>query len=844
MKPGRIDRFLVTAPLKATAGEKFEVKIEARDAHNNLITDYDRKGRDLRVTTDGIGSIEPLTIRADDFREGIAKVPFIYPVAEPITIIVAEEVTMVSGKSDKIRVKPGPVRHFVVTAPPKAIPGKPFGVRVEAQDAQGNTIFNYNKEGGNLRVTVEGEGKIKPSVIKAESFRKGVVWLDFTYPLAESIIITVKEKTALASGSSNRVAVKSGPLHHFVITAPPEAVAGEPFGVRIEARDAYDNRVVDYDKRGRSLRVSIDGRGKIKPSILRATHFKEGVAGVDFTYLIAEPVSITLSEEVKRISNSSDPIGIKPASVHRFAVTCSPRAVAGEPFEVRIEAQDAYNNTIVDYDKVGKELIIRTDGEGIINPWRVKPSKFKEGIGEIRCTYNKTGRIVLRVEAKEERKSGLSNDLIVTPGEVDHFRVIAPVEATAGSAFKVKIEARDAYDNLIVDYNRRGQEGVAEVFFTYNKADAFSIIASERKGVLEEEESPEVSPEVKVKRKEKITEEKEREIQRYLRQTSRDIRRGKYGKARESLEKALRLDPYNPEARELLERLEEKTGPEESPRAEVILSDFERMIQRSFPRGEYIIRRGDLLEISIWDLEDIGKATIKEVIVYPDGRIALPFVGALKANGLTLPQLTAKINRALSRFIKNPQAAVVLKKERGNRIFIIGEVLKQGFYNVGSGSRLLEVIALSGGPTPRAGLNKVRLVRRSKAIPVNLNKILRKGDMRKNVVLADGDVIFVPEKKATLFSINRLIRALTPVVDIYGKGQAIYIASRRMELGEEAHDWAAEQQEWAGKEHEWTGEEHEWREERREWDKRWYDRDELRWEWEKRRFEWDEEDRP
>jgi polysaccharide export outer membrane protein len=351
-----------------------------------------------------------------------------------------------------------------------------------------------------------------------------------------------------------------------------------------------------------------------------------------------------------------------------------------------------------------------------------------------------------------------------------------------------------------------------------------------------------------------ITEKKDKEIRRYLRQASRNIRRRRYEKARESLEKVLRLDPDNIEARKLLLKVEARDTYDNSVikhnkvREELVIQRDEKplddKIVKKRRREEYVIGKGDLLEISIWDLEDIGKVTIKEVIVHPDGRIVFPFVGALEVSGLTIPRLTAKITEVLSRYIKNPQVAVILKKEKGKRVFIIGEVLKQGFYDVSLGSRLLEVLALSGGPTQRAGLNKVRLIRETKVIPINLDKIIRKGDMRKNVILEEGDVLFVPEKKATIFSINRLITSLTPLVDLYGKGQLIYATSKRLEWAEESQEWAGERHKWAEESQEWAGEEHEWDKERLGWEKRWYERDEESFDWLKQRFEWDKEDRP
>jgi tetratricopeptide (TPR) repeat protein len=381
--------------------------------------------------------------------------------------------------------------------------------------------------------------------------------------------------------------VKAGKADHFLVAAPSQALAGETFKVRIEARDLYNNLVADYDKKGWDINVISDGTGRIKPEIVRAASFKRGIAQVNFTYTLAEPITITVKDDSTTRLGVSRRIVVKPGLLHHFVVTVPSKAVAGEPFPVKIEAQDINNNTIGDYNRIGKGVKITTSSPGTINPRTVPLSNFEKGVALMNSIFNKTGTISLKVEEQGGKAYGKSNDMIVAPGRIDHFLVNNPPSAIAGEAFEVKIETRDAYNNLVTDYNRRGRgvkittngagtikpnlvpasrfrEGAAKVFFSYDRAESFSIIVTERTELpLPEEKMRGKVPgiriptrrEILVKAEESIKKRMESEAQTYFKQAVRYIDENKYAEAKNSLEKALKLDPGNLGTKELLGRL-------------------------------------------------------------------------------------------------------------------------------------------------------------------------------------------------------------------------------------------------------------------------------------------------
>ena len=87
--------------------------------------------------------------------------------------------------------------------------------------------------------------------------------------------------------------------------------------------------------------------------------------------------------------------------------------------------------------------------------------------------------------------------------------------------------------------------------------------------------------------------------------------------------------------------------------------------------------------------------------------------------------------------------------ESGNRIYVFGEVEKPGAYTFTSTQmRLLDVIAKAGGATIFASTSNTKIVRGDPTQPeimnADLKQLLERGDQSQNIVLASGDLVYVP----------------------------------------------------------------------------------------------------
>lgn len=106
----------------------------------------------------------------------------------------------------------------------------------------------------------------------------------------------------------------------------------------------------------------------------------------------------------------------------------------------------------------------------------------------------------------------------------------------------------------------------------------------------------------------------------------------------------------------------------------------------------------------------------------------------------------------------------------GERVYVFGEVKTQGIYRLKDAYDLLAAISKAGGTTRVAVDSDIKIIRgykedRNKPIilAVNLDEILKKGDIAQNISLQDGDVVYVP--RTAIGDLNEFIVNTTPLLD-------------------------------------------------------------------------------
>jgi len=148
----------------------------------------------------------------------------------------------------------------------------------------------------------------------------------------------------------------------------------------------------------------------------------------------------------------------------------------------------------------------------------------------------------------------------------------------------------------------------------------------------------------------------------------------------------------------------------------------------------------------------------RTVTIKPDGAVSLPLLGEVKAAGRTTTQLAADLTRLYARYLKQPSISVTVREFRVDRIYILGQVSRPGEYQLRPGIGIMELIASAGGPTNRADLAKVVVIRgRTEAFQLNLLEALAT-NRNPEVKLLAGDVLFVPETDKRIVILGQVNR--------------------------------------------------------------------------------------
>ena len=161
-------------------------------------------------------------------------------------------------------------------------------------------------------------------------------------------------------------------------------------------------------------------------------------------------------------------------------------------------------------------------------------------------------------------------------------------------------------------------------------------------------------------------------------------------------------------------------------------------------RAPYVIGVTDVLGISVWKNVELSvSATVR-----PDGKISVPLLDDVQAEGLTPQELKEVLTEALSEFIAAPDVTVLVQQMNSQLVYLLGEgVRSSGALQLRKETRVLDAIATMGGFTVWANKNKVRILRKTQngmtEYVFNYGAYLAGKAPHSNIVLRAGDTIVV-----------------------------------------------------------------------------------------------------
>jgi len=166
------------------------------------------------------------------------------------------------------------------------------------------------------------------------------------------------------------------------------------------------------------------------------------------------------------------------------------------------------------------------------------------------------------------------------------------------------------------------------------------------------------------------------------------------------------------------------------------------------PNGNEVYRIGvpDLLDIRVWEQPELSGTAL----VRTDGRISVPLVGDMVAEGRTPEELAALLAAELAEYVTDPKVDVAVLEMRSQVVSVIGGgIVRSGVLELRHEMRVLDAIAEMGGFTPFAKKSKIKVLRKSGGgedeLPFDYSSFVNGRAPGSNFLLKPGDTIIVPE---------------------------------------------------------------------------------------------------
>jgi polysaccharide biosynthesis/export protein len=163
---------------------------------------------------------------------------------------------------------------------------------------------------------------------------------------------------------------------------------------------------------------------------------------------------------------------------------------------------------------------------------------------------------------------------------------------------------------------------------------------------------------------------------------------------------------------------------------------------------EYRLGNGDGIRINVFQNPDLTL----ETRVSENGAITFPLIGTVSIGGMTIPSAEQAIAKALQEggFIKQPQVSILLLKNLGNQVSVLGQVSRPGRFPLETfNTKLSEMLAIAGGIGPTGaevvivtGIRDGATFRKE----VDVAGMFLNNNFENDFVVSGGDVIYVPKQ--------------------------------------------------------------------------------------------------
>lgn len=161
----------------------------------------------------------------------------------------------------------------------------------------------------------------------------------------------------------------------------------------------------------------------------------------------------------------------------------------------------------------------------------------------------------------------------------------------------------------------------------------------------------------------------------------------------------------------------------------------------------YLLDVGDKVRVVLWK-PDMPEEHIREVD--PSGNLSFPLIGEVKSKGLSEDQLAERLKERWSKYLIDPKVTADIIDYQSRFVYVFGEVRTPGKYPMkGNVITLRDTLIAAGLPIQgMASMRNVRVIRpgysEGNIRLADTVKLLREGELREDLELQPGDMVYVP----------------------------------------------------------------------------------------------------
>ena len=164
-------------------------------------------------------------------------------------------------------------------------------------------------------------------------------------------------------------------------------------------------------------------------------------------------------------------------------------------------------------------------------------------------------------------------------------------------------------------------------------------------------------------------------------------------------------------------------------------------LEKSVDPEKYIVGPGDIFSFNVWGPTE----TQVSITISPEGKLNIPAVGEIDVDGRTLSEVKSLVLKKAAPVYGNSKIALILEGVRFFRVHVVGEVKYPGTYIAQAVNRISELITNAGGVTDWAWKRKIELRHSDGKVDYfDLASFEQKGDLKQDLFVNGGDVIYVP----------------------------------------------------------------------------------------------------